>query len=103
MIECKVCDYLTCSLKPGNVECTVDDLVNKVIETFLLEDVADLFEPVAQNFMYEKILRFGDIQIKVPYEHNLFWFYHRKDISQAYPLQASRDAYPQPLCCDYHK
>lgn len=70
MITCKPCDYLTCTLKPGSVECTVNDLVKKVIEAFLLEDVVDLFEPVAQNFMYEQILRFGDISLKIPYEHN---------------------------------
>lgn len=70
MIICKPSDYLTCTLKPGEVTCTVDDLVNKVIEVFMLEDVADLFQLVTQNFMYEQILRFGDIQIKIPYLHN---------------------------------
>lgn len=70
MIFCKPCDYLTCTLKPGSVECVVNDLVKKVIEAFLLEDLAELFDPVAQNFMYEQILRFGDISLKIPYEHN---------------------------------
>ncbi len=70
MIECKVSDYLTCTLKPGNVECTVDYLVNKVVEAFMLEDIIGLFIPVARNFMYDNIMRCGDIQIKIPYDLN---------------------------------
>lgn len=70
MITCKPSDYLTCSLLPGEVSCSVDELLDKLIEAFMLEDIADLFQLVAQNFMYEKILRYGDIQIKIPYAHN---------------------------------
>lgn len=70
MITCKPCDYLTCTLKPGLVDCTVDDLVKKVIDVFMIDDLIDFFQQVSQNFMYENILRFGDIQIKIPYVHN---------------------------------
>lgn len=70
MIEFKVSDYLTCSLLPGQVTCSIRELVDKLLEAFMLEDVAKLFRPVAQNFMYENIMRFGDIQLKIPYAHN---------------------------------
>lgn len=70
MITCKPSDYLTCTLKPGEVTCSINELIDKMVEAFMLEDVADLFRPVAQNFMYEQILRFGDIQLKIPYLYN---------------------------------
>lgn len=70
MIECKVSDYLTCSLLPGEVTCSIRELVDKLLEAFMLEDTLELFRPVAQNFMYETIMRFGDIQLKIPYSYN---------------------------------
>ncbi len=70
MITCKPSDYLTCTLKPGEVTCSIRELVDKMLEAFMLKDVADMFRPVSQNCMYENIMRFGDIQLKIPYLYN---------------------------------
>lgn len=70
MIECKVCDYLTVTLLPGDVTCSIRELVDKLLEAFMIEDLGKLFRPVSQNFMYESILRYGDISLKIPYAFN---------------------------------
>lgn len=70
MIEVKVSDYITVSLLPGDVECTPVELAHKMLEAWMIEDLADKFLVVAQNFMYAQILRYGDIQLKIPYDYN---------------------------------
>ncbi len=70
MTEVKVSDYITVSLLPGEVECTPLDLARKMLEAWMIEDLADKFVVVSQNYMYEQILRYGDIQLKIPYEYN---------------------------------
>ncbi len=72
MIEVKVSDYITVSLLPGEIDgLTPMDLARKMLEAWMLEDSFDLFQPVSQNWMYEFILRFGDISLKLPYQHNM--------------------------------
>lgn len=72
MIEVKVSDYITVSLLPGEIEGLAPmDLARKMLEAWMLEDCFELFQQVSQNWMYEFILRFGDISLKVPYQHNM--------------------------------
>lgn len=72
MIDVKVSDYITVSLLPGEIEGLAPmDLARKMLETWMLEDCFELFQQVSQNWMYEFILRFGDISLKVPYQHNM--------------------------------
>lgn len=72
MTEIKVSDYITVSLLPGEIEGMVPlDLARKMLEAWMLEDCFDLFQQVSQNWMYEQILRFGDISLKIPYYHNM--------------------------------
>lgn len=72
MTEIKVSDYITVSLLPGEIEgMSPMDLARKMLESWMLEDTFELFQQVSQNWMYEQILRFGDISLKVPYQHNI--------------------------------
>lgn len=74
MISCKVSDYLTISAMPGEVECTRRDLVEQVFHALFLDDwldpEKDLFKFKCASQYYEYIFRFGDISLKVAYEHN---------------------------------
>lgn len=70
MIECKPSDYITMTCKPGSVNCTVEQMLFKVLYALLLDDMYKNFQVVAQNSNYEYIMRYADIQIKVPYMSN---------------------------------
>ncbi len=72
MTEVKVSDYITVSLLPGEIEglCPMD-LARKMLEAWMLDDCFELFQQVSQNWMYDLILRFGDISLKIPYQHNM--------------------------------
>lgn len=74
MISCKVSDYLTISAMPGEVECTRRDLVEQAFRALYLyewlDPKKDLFQFKCALQYYEYIFRFGDISLKVAYEHN---------------------------------
>lgn len=74
MITCKVSDYLTISLMPGDVECTRRDLVEQAFRALFIDEWLDpgkdLFKFKCSSQYYEYIYRFGDISLKVAYEHN---------------------------------
>lgn len=74
MISCKVSDYLTISLMPGEVECTRRDLVDQAFRALYIDEWLDpendLFQFKCASQYYEFIYRFGDISLKVAYEHN---------------------------------
>lgn len=74
MISCKVSDYMTISAMPGEVECTRRDLVEQVFRALYLDDwldpKKDFFQFKCASKYYEYIFRFGDISLKVAYEHN---------------------------------
>lgn len=70
MIECKPSDYITLTCKPGLVKCTVQQMLFKLLDTLLLDDMYKNFKVVSQNSRYEFIMRYEDIQIKVPYMSN---------------------------------
>lgn len=74
MISCKVSDYMTISAMPGEVECTRRSLVEQVFRALYLDDwldpKKDLFQFKCASQYYEYIFRFGDISLKVSYEHN---------------------------------
>lgn len=74
MISCKVSDYLTISLMPGEVECTRRDLVDRAFHALYIDDwldpKKDLFQFKCASQYYEFIYRFGDISLKVAYDHN---------------------------------
>lgn len=74
MISCKVSDYMTISLMPGEVECTRYDLVEQAFHALYLDEWlekgSDLFQFKCSSKYYEFIYRFGDISLKVAYEHN---------------------------------
>lgn len=74
MITCKVSDYMTISLMPGEVVCTRRDLVDQLFHALYLDDWFDpdknLFTFKCASQYYEFIYRFGDISLKVAYENN---------------------------------
>lgn len=74
MIICKVSDYLTISAMPGKVECTRRELVEQVFRALYLDEwldpKSDFFQFKCSSQFYEFIYRFGDISLKVAYEHN---------------------------------
>lgn len=74
MITCKVSDYMTISLMPGEVECTRCDLVEQAFHALYLDEWLDpdknLFQFKCASQHYEYIFRFGDISLKVAYTHN---------------------------------
>lgn len=74
MISCKVSDYLTISVMPGEVECTRRALVEQAFRALYLEEWLDpkkeFFQFKCASQYYEYIYRFGDISLKVAYEHN---------------------------------
>ena len=74
MITCKVSDYMTISLMPGEVECTRRDLVEQAFHALYLDEWLDpdknLFQFKCASQYYEYIFRFGDISLKVAYLHN---------------------------------
>ncbi len=72
MITCKVSDYMTISLLPGDVDITVDALLQKGLEALYLDELwaKELFVYKCQSQYFSAIYRFGDIQVKLPYDHN---------------------------------
>lgn len=71
MITCKVSDYLTITLKPdsGN-EAALSDMLYEFIQALYLDDLLKLMDFKCSTMRYEQILRFSDIQIKIPYIEN---------------------------------
>lgn len=72
MITCKVSDYLTISCMPGEVECSRRELLEQAFRALYIEDwlESNVFDFKCQSPYYEFIARFGDISLKVAYEHN---------------------------------
>ncbi len=72
MITCKVSDYMTISLLPGETGVPLDCLLRKGLEALYLSDFWDkeLFIYKCQSTYYAAIFRFGDISVKLPYEDN---------------------------------
>lgn len=74
MVSCKVSDYLTISVMPGDVECTRFGLVEQAFHALFLDDWLDpkndFFKFKCSSQYYEYIYRFGDISLKVAYNHN---------------------------------
>lgn len=74
MISCKVSDYMTISAMPGEVECTRCDLVEQAFRALYLDEWLDpekeFFQFKCASQYYEYIYRFGDISLKVAYDHN---------------------------------
>lgn len=72
MITCKVSDYMTISLLPGETGCPMDQLLQKGLETLYLDELwnKELFVYKCQSQYCSAIFRFGDIQVKLPYDHN---------------------------------
>lgn len=74
MISCKVSDYMTISIMPGEVECTRYDLVEQAFHALYLDEWlekgSDLFQFKCASKYYEFIYRFDNISLKVAYERN---------------------------------
>lgn len=74
MITCKVSDYMTISIMPGEVECTRRELVEQAFHSLYLDEWLEpgknLFLFKCSSKHYEFIYRFGDISLKVAYEGN---------------------------------
>lgn len=72
MITCKVSDYMTITLKPGEVDIPMVDLLQKGLEALYLDELwaKEVFVYKCQSQYYSAIFRFGDIQVKMPYEEN---------------------------------
>lgn len=70
MVTCKVSDYITISLLPGEVVCDVEGALNQLLRALYIEDWAEMFEYKCTTSRYESISRFGDVQLKLPYADN---------------------------------
>lgn len=72
MITCKVSDYMTISILPCETGVPMDCLLRKGLEALYLDELWDkeLFIYMCQSQYCSAIFRFGDIQVKFPYEHN---------------------------------
>lgn len=72
MITCKVSDYMTITLKPGEVDIPMIDLLQKGLEALYLDELwaKNVFVYKCQSQYFSAIFRFGDIQVKIPYEEN---------------------------------
>lgn len=72
MITCKVSDYMTITLKPGEVDIPMIDLLQKGLEALYLDELwaKEVFVYKCQSQYYSAIFRFGDIQVKLPYDEN---------------------------------
>lgn len=72
MITCKVSDYMTLTLKPGEVDIPMIDLLQKGLEALYLDELwaKNVFVYKCQSQYCSAIFRFGDIQVKLPYEEN---------------------------------
>lgn len=72
MIICKVSDYMTITLKPGEVDIPMIDLLQKGLEALYLDELwaKNVFVYKCQSQYCSAIFRFGDIQVKLPYEEN---------------------------------
>lgn len=71
MITLKPCDYLTISLKPdldNNIE--LGEMLNIFLDTFYLSDLMPFMVFKTVTCHYEQILRYEDIQVKIPYQEN---------------------------------
>ena len=72
MITCKVSDYMTITLKPGEVDIPMIDLLQKGLEALYLDELwaKNVFVYKCQSQYFSAIFRFGDIQVKLPYDEN---------------------------------
>lgn len=72
MVTCKVSDYMTISLLPGDFDIPMSDLLQKGLEALYLDELwaKEVFVYKCQSTYYSAIFRFGDIQVKLPYEDN---------------------------------
>lgn len=74
MITCKPSDYLTISAMPGDVDISRHDFVYQVFNALYISDWfdsdSDIFVFKCSSQYYEFIYRFGDISLKIAYEHN---------------------------------
>lgn len=72
MITCKVSDYMTISLLPGEVDIPMGDLLQKGLEALYLDELwaKELFVFMGHTTRYSSIFRFGNISILLPYEEN---------------------------------
>lgn len=71
MITCKPSDYLTISLIPDKENIIgLADFISLFLDTMYLTDMLPLMQFKCSTLRYEQILRFEDIQIKIPYEEN---------------------------------
>lgn len=63
---------MTISILPGDVDCPMDQLLRRALEALYLNELWDkeLFVYMCQTTYYSAIFRFGDIQVKFPYEDN---------------------------------
>ncbi|MCH5195166.1 MAG: replication initiation factor domain-containing protein [Oscillospiraceae bacterium] len=71
MITCKPSDYLTISLIPdkdNNID--LADFITLLLDTMHLSDMLPLMRFMCSTSKYEQILRYEDIQIKIPYAEN---------------------------------
>lgn len=71
MITCKPSDYLTISLIPekGN-ECSLAEFLDIFMNALHLTEMLPMMKFMCSTARYEQILRYEDIQVKIPYEHN---------------------------------
>lgn len=70
MVTCKVSDYITISLLPGEVECDREGALYQLFRALYIEDWAEMFQYKCTTSRYESISRFGDVQLKLPYADN---------------------------------
>lgn len=70
MVTCKVSDYITISLLPGNVECDIDGALDQLLRALYIEEWKEMFVYKCTTSRYEIIARFGDVQLKLPYVEN---------------------------------
>ena len=71
MITLKPCDYLAVSIIPDkDNDISLADLIQTALDTFYLGDLLDMFIFKCSTRNYEQVLRFEDIQFKIPYDGN---------------------------------
>lgn len=70
MVTCKVSDYITISLLPGNVECDIEGALDQLLRALYIDEWKEFFEYKCSTSRYEIIARFGDVQLKLPYAEN---------------------------------
>lgn len=70
MVTCKVSDYITISLLPGEVECDIEGALDQLLRALYIEEWKEMFVYKCTTSRYESIARFGDVQLKIPYVDN---------------------------------